>query len=204
MATAALLLSGGESSRFGGQPKALLPVGGVPAVRRMANLCIERGLAPVVVVVGPHRAPIAHELRGIEVLVVDSEDWREGRTASIHAGLEAIPPGRDILFWPVDHPFVTSATLDALDRAREGDALAVWFIPTFEGRGGHPVLWRAGVRADVLDLRNDAPLRSLLPEFGIQVVRVPVDDPGVVQKVDSPEEYRVAADEWQSRAPEPE
>ncbi len=202
MATAALLLSGGESSRFGGQPKALVPVGGVPAVRRMAEICIERGLEPVVVVVGPHRTPIAHELRGLGVLVVDSENWREGRTASVRSGIEAIPPGRDILFWPVDHPFVTVATLEALDRARESDALAVWFIPTFEGQGGHPVLWRFSVRSDVLDLRSDAPLRSLLPEFGVQVVRVPVDDPGVVRKIETPEDYRRAADEWQSRSTE--
>ena len=202
MTTAALILSGGESNRFGGPPKALMPVGGVPAVRRMAQLCLFRGLDPVVVVAGPHRAPIAHELRDLDVSLVDSEHWYEGRTASVVSGLEAIPPDHDVLLWPVDHPFVVPSTLDALDRARDSDALAVWFIPTYGGRGGHPVLWRSAVRADVLDLRSDAPLRSLLPEFGIQVVRVSVDDPGVVTNVDTPEEYRTARDEWEGRGSE--
>jgi len=199
MGTAALVLSGGESSRFGGLPKALMPIGGVPAVRRMADACLARGYDPVVVVVGPHRGPVAHELRDLPVSLVDSERWYEGRTASIQSGLAAIPNEEDVLFWPVDHPFVSVATLDALERAHSSDSLALWFIPTYQGRGGHPVLWRAAVRPDILDLRTDAPLRSLLPEFGIQVLRVPVSDPGVVTNVDTPEEYRVAHDEWESR-----
>jgi len=199
MATAALLLSGGESSRFGGIPKALMPVGGTPAVRRIAEVCRSRDLDPVVVVVGPHRGPVAHELRETRVELVDSEQWYEGRTASIHAGLEAIPTDRDVLFWPVDHPFVLESTADTLLAAPATDALAVWFIPTFEGHGGHPVLWRSNVRADILDLRSDAPLRSLLPEFGVQVRRIPVNDPGVVTNVDTPEEYRAAHEEWEAR-----
>jgi len=199
MTTAALLLSGGESTRFGGLPKALMTLRGTSAVRRLAEICLARNLEPVVVVVGPHRGPIAHELRDLDVTLADSELWYEGRTASIHSGLEAIPADRDVLFWPVDHPFVSESTVDVLERARDTDPLAVWFIPTFGGRGGHPILWRAGVRADILDLRSDAPLRSLLPEFGVQVRRVAVNDPGVVANVDTPEEYRAALDAWQAR-----
>jgi len=199
MTTAALLLSGGESSRFGGLPKALMTLGATTAVRRLVEICLSRGLDPITVVVGPHRGPIAHELRGMPVTLVDSELWYEGRTASVHAGLEAIPADLDVLFWPVDHPFVSASTVDVLERVRDSDPLAVWFIPTFEGRGGHPVLWRSGVRADILDLRSDAPLRSLLPEFGVQVRRIAVNDPGVVANIDSPEEYRAALEEWQAR-----
>ena len=199
MTTAALLLSGGESSRFGGLPKALMTLRGTTAVRHLAEVCLSRGLDTVAVVVGPHRGPVAHELKDLPVTLVDSELWYEGRTASIHSGLEAIPADHDVLFWPVDHPFVSESTVDVLERARDTDPLAVWFIPTFGGRGGHPVLWRSGVRADILDLRSDAPLRSLLPEFGVQVRRVAVNDPGVVANVDTPEEYRAALDDWEAR-----
>jgi hypothetical protein len=31
-----------------------------------------------------------------------------------------------------------------------------------------------------MDMRNDAPLRSLLPQYGVQVRRVAVEDPGVI------------------------
>ena len=200
MATAALLLSGGESTRFGGSPKALMTLRGTTAVRRLAEICLSRRLGP-----GRRRWSARVAARSptssgtSPVTLVDSELWYEGRTASIQAGLEAIPADLDVLFWPVDHPFVSESTVDVLERARDTDPLAVWFIPTFGGRGGHPVLWRSGVRADILDLRTDAPLRSLLPEFGVQVRRVAVNDPGIVANVDTPEEYRAALDDWQAR-----
>ncbi len=199
MPTSALILSGGESSRFGGSPKALLPVGERSSIRRMAEVCLDERLGPVIVVVGPHRAPIAHELRGLPVELVDAERWYEGRTASVQAGLAALPTGQDLVFWPVDHPFVAARTLETLLAARDTDLLGVWFLPTYEGRGGHPVVWRPEVVRNVLELRPDAPLRSLLPEFGPQVRRVPVGDPGVVEAIDTPEAYRAALVGWERR-----
>jgi len=197
--TAALVLSGGASSRFGGRPKGLVPVDGRTGVRRIAEICLADGFEPVTVVVGVHRGAIAHELRGLAVDLVDSEHWMEGRTASVQTGLAEIPPDRDILFWPVDHPFVAARTVDALLAARDTDQVGVWFIPSYEGRGGHPVLWRPVIRNDIFDLRPDAPIRSLLPEFGPQVRRVAVDDPGVVANVDTPEDYRAAVSGWEAR-----
>ncbi|MCI4372856.1 MAG: nucleotidyltransferase family protein [Thermoplasmata archaeon] len=199
MTTAAILLSGGASQRFGGFPKALLATGENTAIRRIAEICLSGGLDPVIAVTGTHHILIAHELRGLAVEVVEAEDWYEGRTASVQAGLRVVPEDRDILLWPVDHPFVAPRTIETLRSARDSDQMAVWFIPTFQGRGGHPVLWRQSVRPDLLDLRADAPLRSLLPEFGPQVRRVAVEDSGVVANVDTPEAYQSAYDEWRTQ-----
>jgi molybdenum cofactor cytidylyltransferase len=199
MTTSAILLSGGASQRFGGFPKALLSTGEKTAVRRLAEVCLGEGFDPVVVVTGTHHLVIAHELRGLDVELVEAEDWYEGRTASVQAGLRAIPEDRDILLWPVDHPFVAPRTVETLGAAKDSDQMAVWFIPTFRGRGGHPVLWRPSVRTDLLDLRSDAPLRSLLPEFGPQVRRVAVEDSGVVANVDTPEAYQTAYDDWRTQ-----
>jgi molybdenum cofactor cytidylyltransferase len=199
MTTSAILLSGGASQRFGGFPKALLSTGEKTAVRRLAEVCLAGGFDPVVVVTGTHHLQIAHEVRGLDVEVVEAKDWYEGRTASVQAGLRAIPEDRDILLWPVDHPFVDPRTLETLEAVRGTDQMALWFIPTYHGRGGHPVLWRPSLRTDLLDLRSDAPLRSLLPEFGPQVRHVDVEDAGVVANVDTPEAYRAAYDDWRSQ-----
>ena len=196
---AALVLSGGASARLGGQPKGLLPVGGRTGVRRIVEVCLADGFSPVNVVVGPHRHAIAHELAGLDVQLIDSEHWEEGRTASVQSGLASLPADRDILFWPVDHPFVAPRTVDALLAARSTDLVGVWFIPTFQGRSGHPVLWRSVVRNDIFDLRPDAPIRSLLPEFGPQVRRVAVEDPGVLANIDTVEAFRDATAGWEGR-----
>jgi molybdenum cofactor cytidylyltransferase len=199
MTTSAVLLSGGASTRFGGFPKALVSTGERTAVHRMAEMALERGYDPVVVVVGPHHHPIADALRGVDVQLVDSEQWYEGRTASVQSGLRALPPGRDVLLWPVDHPFVAAKTLDILGAVRDSDELGLWFIPTYRGDAGHPVLWKDRVRSEVMELRPDAPIRALIPELGPQVRRVAVDDPGILANIDTPERYRDAYDAWLSR-----
>ncbi len=199
MTIAALLLAAGESTRFGELPKALVDVGETSAIRRLAEICLAEGYDPITVVVGAHRAPVVRALHGLPVEVVEAERWYEGRTASVQAGVSAIPPGRDILFWPVDHPFVAATTLERLESVASRDLLGVWFIPTYRGHGGHPVLWRSSIRPDLLELRPDAPVRALLPEFGPQIRRVEVDDPGVVANIDTPEAYRAAREEWMSR-----
>ena len=199
MGSSTLILAAGESSRFGGSPKALLAAGQRSAVRRLAEISLSLGLDPVLVVVGAHATPIEHELRGLPVEVLRAENWYEGRTASIQSGLEALPDGSDVLLWPIDHPFVSAHTVGDLLAVARHDLLGVWFIPTYQGRGGHPVLFRAVVRAHVLELRPDAPLRSLLPEYGPQVRRFAVEDPGVVVNVDTPEAYRTALEEWSRR-----
>jgi len=199
MNTSAILLSGGASTRFGGYPKALVAAGERTAIQRMAEMSLEQGFDPVLVVVGPHHRPIAEALRQVDVRLVDSEQWYEGRTASVQSGLRAVPAGSDVLLWPVDHPFVSERTLELLQVARSTDELGLWFVPTHQGQGGHPILWKDRVRADVLELRPDAPIRALMPELGPQVRRVAVDDPGVLAGIDTPEEYRNSYDAWLAR-----
>ncbi len=197
MTTAALLLAAGASSRFGERSKALALVGERTAIRRLAEVSLDAGFAPVEVVVGAHREGIGHELRGLDVDLVEATDWYEGRTASVQAGLTTLPPDADVLFWPVDHPFVQARTVHLLGALPGRDLLGVWFIPTFRGRSGHPVLWRSSMRHDLLELRPDAPIRALLPELGPQVRRIPVEDPGVIANIDTPEQYRDALDAWE-------
>jgi molybdenum cofactor cytidylyltransferase len=185
----AVILAAGGSTRFGGRPKALMEVGGEPAAVRMIRLCREEGFVPAVVV-GAHSAEIRAALSSIAPTFVENDRWVEGRTGSIQRGWEAVGAERTVLLWPVDHPFVQAKTLRRLRTAAEHDAMGVWFIPSFEGFGGHPVLLRPAVFSRLAGLDPAVPLRTLIPEFGPQVVRVPVPDAGVRANVDSEQDYQ--------------
>lgn len=190
---AALLLSGGESTRLGGEPKALLSVGGVPALARMVRIVGERGVGPVAIVVPPASPRVEAFARALAANVVRSERSRLGRTASIQEGLAVLPDEADVLLWPVDHSFVQGRTVDALLRARENDRIGRWFIPKWHGHGGHPVLLGRDVLPRVRRIGPDAPLRSLLEAMGPQVVTVPVEDEAVAHPIDTWEAYHEAA-----------
>lgn len=188
-ARAVVLLSGGASSRFGGFPKAAAQVDGEPAILRMARIAHEAGFPQAVAVLGAHATPLEGLLGPAGIRVEVNPDWAEGRTGSVQVGLRAVDPAAETLIWPVDHPFVAAATLRRLARAAEEDAMALWLIPSFGHRGGHPVLVRGPARAMVLDLPRSAPLRSVLPRLGPQASRIEVDDPGVVRDVATPEDF---------------
>ena len=186
---AAIVLAAGASSRFEGVVKATLPVLGEPAVRRIVRLAHQGGFDPVVLVVGAHPETVTTALGDARAQVVVHPDWASGRTGSLAAGIDAVGHAEAVLVWPVDHPFANATTVHALRTRADGDALGVWFIPMFAGRGGHPVVIRRPVFDAIRGLPADAPLRSLLPYFGPQVVRFPVRDSGVVANIDTREAY---------------
>lgn len=171
----ALILAGGASRRMG-RPKALLTLNGETFVARLVRRFVEAGCGPVVVVTGADAAVIGPALPADAVEVV-APDWADGMRASLRAGLAVLPPG-DLLLTHVDRPCFADATLDLLLSADGG------LIPTFGGRGGHPIRLPGHLRPRLLE-PDDAPLKTLLGD----VRRVPVDDPDVRRNVNTPAEY---------------
>ncbi|HEV2449342.1 MAG TPA: nucleotidyltransferase family protein [Thermoplasmata archaeon] len=188
----AIVLAAGASRRFGGRPKALLPVGRELAIERILRLCQGAGYSPIVAVVGPHETEIRQALLRSEYPPDEfrsNPGWSAGRTGSVQCGLEEADESGSALLWPVDTPLASSETLERLAERRRSDSLGLWFLPTYHGAGGHPVLFSREVFPRIRHLGPDVPLRSLLPELGPQVVRVEVDDPGVTANLNTPEEY---------------
>jgi CTP:molybdopterin cytidylyltransferase MocA len=188
----AILLAGGESRRYGGVPKATAIIDGVAAIVRMGEAATTAGFAPCLAVAGRHLAETERALHGSEIPVLENSAWAQGRTGSIQVGIRGAGPAEGVLLWPVDHPFVEAKSLATLLRCAEEDTLATWLIPTFERRGGHPILLRRPTFSAILALAPDAPLRSLLPSFGPQVRRVPLPDRGVIENVDDPASFDAA------------
>lgn len=195
----ALLLAAGASTRLEGHAKALLPVGEESAIRRIARLADDAGWRRRMAVVGAHAQPIRRELEGAGVEVLENPEWASGRTGSVQLGLSVARSAERLLLWPVDHPFVDPPTLTELERAADADPMACWILPSFRGRGGHPVLIGRSVFPAIEALSPDRSLRSLLPALGPQLRRLPVQDPGVVAKVETPEGYRRLLAEWVER-----
>ncbi|MCI4351305.1 MAG: NTP transferase domain-containing protein [Thermoplasmata archaeon] len=196
---AGVVLAAGASRRMGGYPKATVRIGAEAGVARIARLAVEAELDPVIVVVGPHADATRAHLRGVPVSVLDNPRWADGRTGTLQVALETLDPAQSVVVWPADHPFVESATVIDLGRRSAKDAMAVWVIPTYRGRSGHPVILRPPVLAMVRQMGRGEPLRNLIAHFGPQVGHLAVEDPGVVANVDSWAEYDRHLALWSSR-----
>lgn len=171
----AVILAGGASTRMG-RPKALLVLDGETFVARLVRRFHAAGCAQITVVGGADHARIRPAVPD-RAVYVHAPGWADGMRASLRVGLGATLAG-DVLLTHVDRPYISSQTLTVLTDAPGG------LIPTYAGRGGHPIRLPAALRPRIMQ-PDDAPLKTLLGE----VPRQPVDDPGVRLNVNTPADY---------------
>jgi len=170
-----------------GSPKALLQFQGETFLDRLIRLFSLR-CAPVIAVLGAqHQTVRAGLRRADEALLVYNPDFRLGQLSSMQCGLGAVPSGAaGVLFTPVDHPAVTTATIDALLDSR---APAPLRIPRFEGRRGHPVWFSNALLPEFLALPAGAAARDVVTRHSGEIAYIDVEDPGILADVDDPSAY---------------
>jgi CTP:molybdopterin cytidylyltransferase MocA len=172
---AAVLLAAGASSRLG-EPKALLAeADGVPRVVRVARDLAAAGCAPVLVVVGAHRAVVEAALVGEAVTVVPHPGWAAGMGSSIAAGVSALdthPEGAyagALLVAPCDMPGATAAHLAWLV---EASGAGMWRVASgyTDGARGMPAVFPRADWPLLQGLAGEGGGRGLLREGAVVVV----------------------------------
>jgi len=121
--------------------------------------------------------------------VVITEAYRQGMGTSLRVGLSALPADVDVaLIVLADQPFVRAATLDLLiDRYRQSHAQIV--IPIYKGFRGNPVLLDRSVFAEVMALSGDIGYRAIFGNHLEGIVKVPVEDVGILLDLDSKDDF---------------
>jgi molybdenum cofactor cytidylyltransferase len=181
-AVGGILLAAGAGSRFGGR-KLLhaLPDGtplGVAAWR-----ALRAALENAVVVVREGDEELAALMENAGARVIRCRDARLGMAHSLICGVHALETAAGWVVALADMPRVRPETIAALaQRLRAGARIAV---PVWNGQRGHPVGFAASCRDELLALSGDNGARALLERHAADVARVPVDDSGIVQDVDT-------------------
>lgn len=185
----ALLLAAGEGTRFGGgKMLARLPDGMPLGLRAAARL------APVVsdlrVVVRAEDAATATAFETAGHTVVRCPDAALGMAHSLACGIRA---SADSAAWLValgDMPAIAHSSLVALiAQWRARDRIVV---PVHGGALGHPVIFPARYRDELLALRGDRGARAVLNAHRDDVDEVALDDPGVLRDIDTPADLPAA------------
>lgn len=186
---AGIILAAGKSERMG-SPKALLPFEGSTFLGHLYALLKKSPLDPVRVVLGAHERRIRAqvELEGGDVVL--NPDYEKGMLSSIQAALismEQATPEAVILF-PVDHPNISSRLIDqVIESYRAGGGEII--IPLKDGRRGHPVLFAGSLFGELRSAPPDIGARHVVRSHPDRVYELPTIEPGVLQDIDTPEDY---------------
>jgi len=219
---AVLIPAAGRSLRMGSQNKLTLEV---PGASTLIEHVVSRvmSIADEVVVVLGHEADVVRSLPGLRSsVVVDNPDWSAGMSTSIAVGTAACSESaQGIMIWPADMPLIQEETAHRLIAALVSSAEPGIFIPTFRGRRGHPVLFAAEFRQDLMELSGegadrppgdagccsdagvptaDEGARRVLRAHPEDIFEVVVNDPGIVFDVDTMVDYeRFRTGQWNWR-----
>ena len=185
-AIAAIVLAAGRGSRFGGASKLLENLDVEPLVGHAVRAALQSSARPVLVVLGHEAGRVAQALASCAVRTILNPDHADGLSTSLKAGFAALPPEADAAIVLLgDMPRVKAATIDRL-AAAWGARRSLAVVPTFKGRRGNPVLLSRALEPDLSALSGDTGAGPLL-KGRPGVVECPVDDPAVLQDVDTPE-----------------
>ncbi len=196
VALAAVIPAAGRSRRMG-REKLLLPFRGATSLETILRTLRAAGISDITVVLRADLGEAARLSRDAGARVLVNLEPDGDMAESIRIGLADLSPSADAVFiWPADHPAVQGTTIAALSAV--ADRASVW-IPTWEGRRGHPALIGRALVEGVFELARGEGLRELWRKRAASVRELPVPDPGVLINIDTPEQYEAAVRDFPGR-----
>ena len=180
----AIVLAAGQAARFG-QCKQLMRLGDKSLVEHVLDTVNESAVDDIVIVLGAHAEEIQRRVKFRRERVVLNTEYAGGMSTSIHAGLRALQPETEAaIILLADQPFVTPQTVNRLaDEYRTRKAPAI--VPTYHGARGNPVLVDQSLFPQMLALRGDVGFRAILEKHPDSIVKLAIDDVGIVTDIDT-------------------
>lgn len=197
-----LILAAGLSRRMRGADKLLMPVNGIPQLRRLARAAVAAGAAagaPVHLVLGPAQAARRQLLADLPVGVILAPRAPLGMGETLSAGLAALPSRAAVLLLLADLPEIGTPEIAALIAAHRADPFAILRGASADGQPGHPVLLPAWLRPELSALPGDSGARGVLARHPDRLRLVPLPGRAAVTDLDTPEDWAA----WLARRPPP-
>jgi molybdenum cofactor cytidylyltransferase len=189
---AAAILSAGESRRMG-TPKALLPYRGSTFLEHLIEVTRHPRVGVLRIVLGAGAEVIRDTLRLEEASVVINDEWEKGQLSSIQAAVRSLSAAgtEGMILCPVDHPLVSASLVARLIEEFDSSGKLV-VLPTYQGRRGHPLIFRASLYDELLEASAEVGARQVVWAHQEEVLEVATDEEGIILNLNDPETLRKA------------
>ena len=186
---AGVVLAAGRSSRMAPHNKLLVADrSGKTMVARTVDNVLSSNARPILVVTGHMADQVETALGGRPVRYVHAPAYAEGLSASLKAGIAAVPSDcAAALVCLGDMPLVTGRMIDRLLSMYDPDEGRLIVLPTFRGKQGNPMLWDRRFFPEILQVTGDSGARSLMARHAESVCEVEIDDDAVLRDFDTAE-----------------
>jgi molybdenum cofactor cytidylyltransferase len=185
----AVILAAGTSSRMG-KAKQLLPLGDSTVLAQTLARVHSAALHEIVLVLGASAEAIQPRLPSLPTLrIVLNPQYGQGIAGSLRTGLSALDPeSAAALIILGDQPFIRPETLLRIVQEYHRSHPPI-VIPTCQGKRGNPVLLDRSVFPEAHQLEGDVGFRALFARHLEEIVKVEVEDKGILLDLDDPADY---------------
>lgn len=186
---AVVILGAGRSRRMAPHNKLLVTdKAGKPMIARVVDNVLSSHGRPILVVTGHQAEQVEQALGGRPVRYVHAADYAEGLSASLKAGISAVPPEcAAAIVCLGDMPLVTGRMIDRLMSMYDPDEGRLIVLPTFRGKQGNPMLWDKRFFPEILGISGDSGARFLIGKHTEAVCEVEMADDAVLRDFDTTE-----------------
>jgi molybdenum cofactor cytidylyltransferase len=184
-----------------GAQKLLLPFDGGTVIGRIAGEILRSPVTRGFVVVGEDGARVVAAIgnepglpdadRGPDFFsFVRNPDPDGDMLSSVRCGLRALPKDCEAVLVALgDQPSISAGLVARMIRAFRDSARGI-VVPAYESKRGHPLLFAARYREEVLTCYDDRGLRGLLQAHPKDVFELESDTACILSDMDDPDDYQ--------------
>ncbi len=182
----AIILAGGLSRRMGAFNKLLLPINGVPMIRRVVETYRAAIDGEIVVVTGFEADAIRDALSGADVRFVHNSDFEQGQPFSVRAGLSDAPDADLILIGLGDQPNLTVHDIRTLIDMHSAHAADKITIPVKDDQRGNPIIVPAALCSQLLADQANPGCGKFTRSNPDKAQKLPLSQVGFYHDIDTP------------------
>jgi molybdenum cofactor cytidylyltransferase len=181
-----ILLAGGHSRRFGSN-KLLHPLADGQGIAVAAARHLLAAIPDSVAIVRPEALVLGDQLQAFGMRVTYCTEEQQEMGDSLSAAIRYASADRAVDGFVIalaDMPYIAPQTIRAVADALAAGAQIV--VPMYQGQRGHPVGFAATFREALENLQGDEGARAIVQQHQASVVKVEVDDAGILRDIDTP------------------
>jgi molybdenum cofactor cytidylyltransferase len=194
----AVVLAAGKSERMG-QNKQLLRLNGKTLLEGILDALSDAGINEQILVLGNDMVEVIDAIRPKlgKIKIALNVAPERGMASSVQTGIIVLSNVDAVFIAVGDQPIFNSGLLKRMVETLEINSETLIVSPIYNGKKGHPLLFRKSLLGELLGLRNNQTIRDVVHAHADKLVTVEAPEWSTID-IDMPEDYKRIQAEYKS------